>query len=381
MAELRRRTRALRAAAVAAGLTVVAGSATQVVTTMSAPDAVRTATQNVSTANYFPAPLPDWISCYHDTAPFGYSLAEISWASAGPGMKYHVTILRGDNLQEFVQSFYTDATTFRYRGATTTASDRVIVSTVNIASGSTDATRVRSSGAVSHTVYIASRLTTRCSGTPYYDMPNQPWENQMAWTPGVAGASPRAGRMFISMADELDSGALAEALPAQKDPGTLTDVPPPELIPDGSEAGDPATSSDPDADPDSGGSSTPREPEDPGAGNGAAPGDDAAPGDAAEPPPSDPAVPPDEEPGGSTDPTDAPRATAALGAGPITVGAVEARLEDVDGQPEVTVTSGDVEVCTAAVPGATAIENSGGALIVTGSGPYRVVDTATCELS
>lgn len=370
MAEPGRTSRARRGVAALAGAVAVAASLTQVVGTMAAPVAVRTATLPISTANYFPTPLPAWISCFHDTSPFGYSLVEISWGSAGPGMKYHVRVWRGDNSSNIVHSSFTTGTTFRYRGESTAVSDRVAISTVNIASGGTDETRVRSSGAVSHTVYVVSRLTTRCSGEPRYDMPNQPWENQEAWTPPATGftAAPAPLRMLIALAEEGETDVLAEPMPTDAPVGELADATPittptTEGSPEPTSPLEPGTTISSVIPPPTSGGESP------------ASGETTTTGS----PGSTPA--PDEGPAGTSTSAVSSAPSAGIGDGPISIGTAEARLDEVDGEPQVIVSAGGVQVCTVTVPGATTIEESGGSVKVTGDGRERYVDIDDCEIA
>jgi len=63
------------------------------------------------------------------------------------------------------------------------------------------------------------------------------------------------------------------------------------------------------------------------------------------------------------------------------VGTNFARLDEVDGQPQLVVsTSGGTQVCTADLPGATRIPSAAGRLTVTVDGRTRTVDAATCAI-
>ncbi|AWH92868.1 hypothetical protein A6035_12610 [Dietzia lutea] len=331
-------------------MAAVAASMTQVVGTMAAPAAVRTATAPISTANYFPTPLPDRIACSDATSDAGDSVVDIAWASAGPGMTYLVRVTRADT-GDPITATVTEETSFRYRGQGAGATDRVSVSTVNTASGPTDETRVRSSGSVSHLVSVESDVATRCSGGPLYDDPNQPWENQAEWTPPAAAGAP---------APEAEAAA--------------------DHYPESTSAAEAADAADAPAPGDAGESSTTSPSPTSAAPTPALPTTTAAP------------APSTSTPAGSPSPTstasadDAPAAgepatRAVLGGDPITVGEVQVRLDEINGEPHVIVAADGSRVCTAAVPGATAIENVGGVLTVTGGGPDRTVDTATCEVT
>ncbi|MFN3600809.1 MAG: hypothetical protein ACK4UY_05405 [Dietzia sp.] len=75
------------------------------------------------------------------------------------------------------------------------------------------------------------------------------------------------------------------------------------------------------------------------------------------------------------------RQEATLGNDPIAVGMFRVRLDLVDGSPHVIVTSDGTQLCTVAMPGATAIAESKGMVEVTGGDQARIVDPSTCEIS
>lgn len=74
--------------------------------------------------------------------------------------------------------------------------------------------------------------------------------------------------------------------------------------------------------------------------------------------------------------------SAGIGDDPIAVGAAYARLNEVDGRPQLVITTrGGTEVCTVALPGATGIVSAAGELTVTIDGRTRDVDVSSCEIA
>lgn len=374
--QLRAKALSIRGALAIGGAVVVAASMTQVAGTLAAPVAVRTAKLGVATANYFPTPLPTSISCRTNTS--GDTGAIISWASAGVGMRYRVLVLRGNSSNDVQRDFYTSALSYRYT-ADGIASDRVRVYTVNTSSGNTSAEWVTSSGFVSHTTYSTSSAVTRCSGDPRYDSPNQTWENQRDWTPEAStfAFQPEAS-MSTTLMDTLNSDEVLEPLPEAVElpavpsapasdsetsiqTGT-TSSPTTSAAPSAPKSTPPATSATTSKPTSATRSTTP----------------DLTSTTAATTRTSSPSA---SAPPSSTTATTAPPRRAGVGDGPIAVGTQYARLDEVDGQPLLVITTGGGgKVCTVEVPGATRIDSAAGELTVTVAGRTRSVDTATCAI-
>lgn len=342
MAELKRRVLALRGAATVAGVAVLAASMTQVVGTMANPAAVRTATIPASTANYFPTPLPDSISCADDEN--GLTGALVSWPSAGPEMSYRVQVWDGTIL---AQTAYTDQTSFRPDGLAN-LTYRVAVSTVNTTSGTNDDDRVVSTGSRSHDITLVTNRVTQCVAGSQALTPNQPWENDANWTPPPAPEPAEAQGEANSEAEaeaetgspEPDSGA---ASPTGEEPTETAGAEP------SSTSVPPSTTATSTTSPTTTDSTS-----------------------------TESASPADPLPDDSTTET---RQEAALGDDPIAVGTFQVRLDLADGVPHVIVATGGTQVCTVAVPGATAIAESKGTVEVTGGDQTEVVDPATCTVT
>lgn len=393
---LRSKAFSMRGAIALAGAAVVAASMSQSVDTLAASPEVRTAKVDVVSQNYFPTPLPSSISC-SEKAWFPGRDVVISWSSAGQGMKYLVRIIRDNDDSKpgnIINEFFTDSTSHQFHTNATNKSDRVRIHTVNVASGNTDATRVVSTGYVSHTVHVSTVTITYCSGSPRYDAPNQDWENQYAWdvtnnsTASILGAS-----IFAALFDEEASREILGELPEGDELTALDDValdsaPTPSMVestvPSSPRPG-PSTSA-----RESAQSSTPHA-------SSAQATSEAATSESStsrttrsssttvasllpEPSPSQPDASSSSVPAPVTT-TATPSVEAGVGDSPIPVGDAFARLEDIDGRTYLVVTRGGTEVCSADVDGASRIEETNGELTVIVAGRTSTVDIGTCELT
>lgn len=183
---LRAKALSLRGALALGGAVVVVASMTQVAGTLAVPEAVRTASVSVSTANYFPTPLAASISC-ETIGLSGSHHAKVNWnppptVPGDPPINYRYKVVWSLDATSAKYSFETSNTTtgeFRIYdqlgiGASTAKAYRIFVHTINPVDRG-----VVSSGAVSVSVYTASTVETRCSPGVYRDG-NQDWENGYA---------------------------------------------------------------------------------------------------------------------------------------------------------------------------------------------------------
>ena len=266
---------------------------------------------------------------------------------------------------------------------------------MNVDSGNTDATRVVSTGFVSHTVHATTVTYTYCSGDPRYDSPNQPWENQNTWSPGsnLTASTPGAS-IFAALFDEDASRDVLGELP-EGDALTTLD----EVALDEAHAPSMVESTVPNS-PRPGPSTSDRE---------SAPsatlqaGSAQATSDVATTESStsrttrsssptvtsllpEPSLTQAETSPSSSVPTPSittatPSVKAGVGDSPIPVGDAFARLEDIDGRTHLAVSRDGAEVCSADVDGASRIEEADGELTVTVAGRTSKVDVETCELT
>lgn len=394
---LRSKAFSLRGAIALAGAAVVAASMSQSVDTLAASPEVRTAKVDVVSQNYFPTPLPSSISC-SEKAWFPGRDVVISWSSAGQGMKYLVRIIRDNDDSKpgnIINEFFTDSTSHQFHTNATNKSDRVRIHTVNVASGNTDATRVVSTGYVSHTVHVSTVTITYCSGSPRYDAPNQDWENQYAWdVTNNSTASTLGASIFAALFDEEASREILGELPEGDELTALDDValdsaPTPSMVestvPSSPRPG-PSTSareSAPSATPQSSSAQATSD---------VATSESSTSRTTRSSSPTvtsllpEPSLTQAETSPSSSVPTPAsttttPSVKAGVGDSPIPVGEAFARLEDVDGRTHLILSRGGAEVCSADVDGASRIEETNGELTVIVAGRTSTVDIGTCELA
>jgi len=173
------------------GAAAIALGAVQTADTMAAStDSANAEATQIATENYFPTPLPSGQLACSSPKPV-LEGANLSWASAGPGMSYKVTAMDGSSIKEgpFYQTDTSRTFKWNYKGSGTY---HIVVQVVNAASGS-GAGAVTSSGELRHAIYHDNLNTTKCTGSPWRNE-NDSWENQRAWTPATAF---REGRMGI----------------------------------------------------------------------------------------------------------------------------------------------------------------------------------------
>ncbi|EGD54977.1 hypothetical protein SCNU_10616 [Gordonia neofelifaecis NRRL B-59395] len=205
------------------GAAAVVVGAVQTTDTLAATnDAVSANTSQIASENFFPTPLPSSISCSESGTP-GFRSANVSWPSAGPGMKYRVVLWTNNMAGVERGAAYQTGTSWTLSVNYNIAWGNYVltVETMNIASGDTDQTRLYSSGYRRITVGSNGQRNGTCEGGAGVKA-NATWEDQAAWTPAQQQTF---GRSVLSKqtTPTTESNATTSASPSP----TATETPKP----------------------------------------------------------------------------------------------------------------------------------------------------------
>ncbi|MGX1769975.1 hypothetical protein ACWIE7_17000 [Dietzia sp. NPDC055343] len=404
--QLRAKAISLRGAVAVAGALVMAVGMAQATGTLAQDVEVREAKAGLATQNFFPTPLTDWVTCTTD--PNGSWLpdrrARIDWAPVEGATGYQVDLVHSNT--GVVTSKIVDAPGTRLPNVVAPYSTafpvanwayRIRVRTINgpaVSSGFTTAPQAAES-------WSTTTDRTQCSGSSGPSVGNEPWEDEYEWTPD--GRKPFSMGPGVSFFDGLfgENSDLLGDLPEDHELTSLEEV---------AIEAKPTTSKTASSTPTLAPPSTPQTSEDTSSeatssttqSNSSTSASDTSTTRAVEKPTTlstslpatvpSPIGPTTNEAGPRTSvessPSSNPATTttvaptwARVGGGPIAVGTSQARLEDVDGQPHLTVTRGGSEVCRAEVDGATRIQSASATLSITIAGRITPVDLETCELT
>lgn len=408
--QCRARALSVRGALALGGVVVVAASMTQVAGTMAAPDAVRTAKLGTATENYFPTPLTSSVTCTTD--PDGATLtarrARIDWAPVSEATGYLVVFINRDNGSVY-RTDDVPAGQTRISGVSATSPRTGLYVRVYTKNGpATSSGYSVASRGMSFKDWVSNR--TECEGPGGTAQANQPWENQSAWDPAMQPFAVDPGAsMFRTLMDTLNSEEALGPLPEEAELADLEAAASAGATPTG-EASPTESTANPTTPSPSAPSVEAETTTVPGGGvpgaTGLSSSSSSAPATripatsgttrAAATATSSQSVAPTTLATASTSTAPAtnqattPATTVAtspltastlVGGDPIAVGTGFARLDPVEGQPRLVITTGGgAEVCSADLPGASRITAGPSGLTVTVDGRVRGVDPATCQL-
>ncbi|WP_412475348.1 hypothetical protein ACK8HH_16275 [Gordonia sp. LUNF6] len=205
------------------GVTAVALGVVQTTDTMAAStDASTAKVSQIATENFFPTPLPSSISC-SESGSLGFHKANVSWPSAGPGMSYRVTLWKdGMSGIERAPAYQTGTTWVLAVNYDLAWGNYVLtVQTVNVASGTTDASRLVSSGYRKITVGSNAQRNGSCQGGAGVQA-NATWEDQSSFTPAAPAVD---GASEFSRSRKLNSPAAASPSASSTDSPSASTTP------------------------------------------------------------------------------------------------------------------------------------------------------------
>jgi hypothetical protein len=218
-----------RAVVATVGAAAVVFGIAQTTGTMAAEqDDVEATTSQIASQNFFPTPLPASISC-SESGSLGFHNANVSWPSAGAGMKYRVTLWNEAMTSVERGPSFQDGTGWTLSVNYNLAWNNYVVTveTVNVASDTTDATRLISSGHRRITVGSNAQRNATCQGGAGVKA-NATWEDDASWTP----AEPQVfGRSTVGPERELQrqtpSSSVSKTPDTETEESTTTSAPEP----------------------------------------------------------------------------------------------------------------------------------------------------------
>ncbi|QRY62026.1 hypothetical protein JVX90_16725 [Gordonia sp. PDNC005] len=217
-----------RAVVAAIGAAAVVFGIAQTTGTMAAEqDDVEATTSQIASQNFFPTPLPTSISC-SESGTLGFHNANVSWPSAGAGMKYRVTLWNEAMTSVERGPSFQDGTGWTLSVNYNLAWNNYVVTveTVNVASNTADANRLVSSGHRRITVGSNAQRNASCQGGAGVKA-NATWEDGASWAP----AEPQVfGRSSVGPERELQRqtpSSVSKTPDAETEETTTTSAPEP----------------------------------------------------------------------------------------------------------------------------------------------------------
>lgn len=215
------------------GIAAVAGGVLASTDTLAASTDAATATANqIASENFFPTPLPSSISC-SETGTAGFKKANVSWPSAGAGMRYRVVLwtnnMAGVERGAVIQTGTSWTLDVNYNIAN--GNYVLSVQTMNTASGDTDQTRPYSSGYRRITVGSNGQRNGTCQGGAGVQA-NATWEDGSEWNPaaplmrGRSVLAPEAASQQVPTSTTAPSSSETAKPSASQEPQPSTSTTP-----------------------------------------------------------------------------------------------------------------------------------------------------------